>query len=321
MENRDLSLEPRAEKLLEQFEARYAKFNRHLPPSLRQLAQAESTYLGEITEAPFSGLRAMNPLITRTPWLFWETFKNLEDEILLQLAEAGVCMALASVLIDHLADGQVPNPGSLMLFRQSLQDRALSLYRRNFPSDSQFWIEYQRLSEEYIAALQMEIDSQSDPNLFTIENFQGFAAGKVSPMVVTIAALAESSAQIDLLAPVEASMRFSYVAGQIHDDILDWQDDLEKRHLTFFLTKLSADHDYETGSWPGVEELKALNDKKWLDVKQLYLAIEWFDRALEAVDGIDCPGWEFYLREYRTVAEEDQQSALAKHLVEKLEPN
>lgn len=315
----DQVLDPRAERLLGQLEARYAQFTHNLPASLSQLAQAESTYLGEFTEAPFSGLRAMNPLITQATWLFWETFKNLEDEILLQLADAGVCMALASVLIDHLADGQVPNPGSLMLLRQSLEDRALSLYHRSYPSDSQFWLEYERLSGDYIAALQMEIDAQSNPELLEFEYFRKFAAGKVSPMVITVAALTEASGQNDLLHPIESSMRCSYIAGQIHDDILDWQVDLENKHLTLFLINLANEYEFGSESWPGLEDLIQINNTDWLDVKQLYLAIEWFDQAIDAVEGIVCPGWVDYLSEYRKIAEGDQQTALAKHLFRKLE--
>jgi hypothetical protein len=315
MNDQELIHEPRAENLLGQLETRYSHLIDQLPISLQQIALAESTYLGENTQKPFSGLRAMNPLITRTPWLFWKVFKPLEDEIFLGIAEAGVCMALASVFIDHLVDGQVPEPGPFMLFRQSLCDRGNFLYRQIFPFKSQFWVQYERLTRGHITSLQMEIDARTKTELFAFDNFTDFAGGKVAPMAITIAALTEASHQPDLLQPIETSIRCSYVAGQLHDDILDWEPDLEERHLSYFLTCLAADKTFDRGSWPTHTELQQVNNKEWVDVKSYYQAIEWFDRALQAVSGIDCPGWKHYLQEYRGVAEKDQQSALASHLL------
>lgn len=301
--------------LLGQLEARYLGFTKELPESLQQIALSKETYQGDTSQEAFSGLQEMNPIISRIPWLFWEESKKLANEIFLGIAEAGACLALASVLLDHLADKQVPEPGPLILLRQAIYDHALTQYRQIFPSNSNFWVEYDRLSRAYITCIQLEIDNQSKPEHLTSERFKEYAGGKVAPMIITIAALGETLNQPEFLPPVETSMLCTSVAGQIHDDIVDWESDLEERHLTYFLTCLDTDGVFKTGDWPTHKELEEVNNTQWRDVKTFYQALEWYDRALQNCDEINCTGWENYLLHFRALAEKHQQNALAKHLL------
>ena len=138
-------------------------------------------------------------------------------------------------------------------------------------------------------------------------------------MVITIAALAEASDILSVLAPIETSLRHSYIAGQIHDDILDWPSDLEDRHLTFFLTRLASPDIWSGEEWPTVDEWQDVNNNKWLDVEYFSLVIEHFDRCIEAVEGLQCVAWIHYLEEYRGIAEEHQKAATAVHLMRTIE--
>ena len=310
----------RAARLLESLDARYFKFANDLPSPLRDVALMEGTIVGQPIDEPFQGPSKINPLITCTPWLFWDTFSGLSDEIFLGISEAGAFIALASVIMDHLVDGQATWPEAMALFHHALYDRGVAGYRAMFPSTSTFWNHFDRLTKEYFSALGAEITTQSEPEQLTLDNFLAFAGGKVSPMTTTIAALSQASDQPFVVEPVEASFRHSFVAGQVHDDVLDWRSDINDRHLTFFLTQLAPPEKWKAVEWPSVDELEANNDSDWIDVNYFDLVIAHFDRCIEVVEGIQCDGWRKYVVQYKGVAEEHQRAAVARHLLRVLEP-
>jgi len=316
----ELTQGSRAARLLESLDAGYFQFANDLPPPLRDVALMESTIVGQPIDEPFQGPSKINPLIACTPWLFWDTFSGLSDETFLCISEAGAFIALASVIMDHLVDGQATWPEAMTLFHHALYDRGVASYRAIFPPASTFWKNFDRLTKEYLTALGAEIAAQSEPEQFTSENFLAFAGGKVSPMTTTIAALSEASDQSFIVEPVETSFRHSFVAGQIHDDVLDWRSDINDRHLTFFLTQLAPSGKWQAVEWPSVDELEVNNDSDWVDVDYFDLVIKHFDRCIEVVEGIQCDGWIKYLMEYKGVAEEHQRAAVARHLLRALEP-
>jgi len=315
-----LTQDSRAARLLESLDAKYFQFADDLPPPFRDMALMESTIVGQPIDEPFQGPSKMNPLIACTPWLFWETYCELDDETFLYIAEAGAFISLASVLMDHLVDGQAEQPEAMALFQRAVYDHGVAGFRAMFSKTSTFWRDFERLSREYLTALGAEIDAQSNPERFTQQAFFASAAGKVSPIAITIAALSEASGQPSILEPIEISFRHSFIAGQIHDDVLDWRSDVENRHLTFFMTRLAPPETWPAAEWPSVDELEAINDTNWVDVNYFDLVIDHFDRCIKDVDGIQCAGWIKYLVEYRGVAEEHQKAAVARHLLRVLGP-
>jgi hypothetical protein len=315
-----ITINSRADSLLNALDERYFRFAHQLPGHLQEIALSESSYEGVPGEKPFRSMTNFNPLITCTAWLFWETFHQLDDDLFLDIAEAGAFFGQASVLIDHLVDGEVPRPAPIILFRQSVYEHAVSVLRGVFPQNSPFWGQFDRLSLTYLSSLGAEVETQEHPEKLTYMNFTSFAGGKVSPMVITIAALAEASSKSSLLDPIETSLRSSYVAGQIHDDILDWEKDLNERHLTYVLTQLFESGEYTSQKWPLSEVVAEAVNTSWKDVDLFKLALEWFNRAFEAVDEIACQGWKDYLNEYKGVAVEHQKGAVAQHLQRTLIP-
>ena len=199
--------------------------------------------------------------------------------------------------------------------REALHDRAATLYRSIFPSDSIFWIHLDQYSREHIACLEADHQSRLNLDLLTNENFLEIASGKVAPMVLTIAALGEILDIEDKFQSIQDSIRYTSIAGQMHDDILDWESDLADHHLTYFLTTLVGEDNFRNGTWPMHDDLIRKNDHDWSDVNSLNITLEWFDRAIQAVEGIQCAGWMNYLHEYRAVAEKHQQAALKRHLI------
>ena len=113
----------RQSDLFEKLNSRYFDFARQLPQPLKRLGTLKSTFLGSPHEGIFEGVLELNPVLAGTPWLFWETFSSLEDEQYLQIAEAGTMFVLASIVLDHLVDGQAERQEQVALFHQALLPR------------------------------------------------------------------------------------------------------------------------------------------------------------------------------------------------------
>lgn len=310
----------RAVHLFHALEGRYRSFASRLPPPLDGLAWQQAAFLGTADDIPFEGIASLNPVLAGTPWLFWDLFHQLEDEKLLDIAEAGMFYVLASVVLDHSIDGQFPLPEAVTLFHQTLYGAAWERYRLVFPSSSPFWAHFDRLAAEHLCGLAMEVASQNDPKQLTVENFPIMPHGKVAPIVTTIAALAEASGQPALLAPVEDSLKYIAVASQLLDDIGDWQDDLAVRHLTHFLAGLAPSETWAAGPWPNAETLQARIDADWLDIDALGEVKRSLELAIEAVEGYHCPGWVEYVQGYWARADRHQSRFIARHLHRALQP-
>jgi hypothetical protein len=310
----------RQSDLFQQLNERYFDFARQLPDPLKKLGMLRSTFLGSESDQPFEGVQELNPVLAGTPWLFWETFSLLDDECFLQIAEAGTMFVLASIVLDHLVDGQAQEQEQMALFHQALYSHGISIYRSVFESSSDFWIHFERLASDHLAGLARELQAQLDPQDLTWEDLNTMAHGKVSPIVVTITALSEVSGQPEKLEPIETSLKHISVASQLLDDIGDWSHDIEVGHVTYYLTRLAPTYSSGPVDLPSVEEAQSRIDAEWSDVSNLELVLKLLDDSLQAVQEIECPVWIDYVEGYRWLTNEHLNSAVARHLVQKLRP-
>jgi hypothetical protein len=305
--------DPRPAGLLADLDGRIQRFFRSLPDPLAAAAVLRATYVGGQEFETLESLTSLNPLIACCPWLFWELFGSLQSERFLDVAEAGACLSLASGIMDKLVDGEARHPERSFLLQEALRLRAQRLLRRLFPSDSEFWPQFDRLAETYWHALNEESNYQSEPSAFTEEAFVRVSGGKVSPIVVTIAALAALRQRMDVLEPIERSFRWTFAAGQLHDDILDSVEDSERGHVTFFTRSLlrTADGSPLLGR---AGELRSAVERTWADVDMFDKALEFYDHARDSVNGLACTAWNGYLDWHRQRALQDQTVAAARHL-------
>jgi hypothetical protein len=315
----ELPADSRAAALLARLDAGYFEFTNHLPPPLQELARERSTFTGIAGEEPFR-VSGMNPGVTCTPWLFWELVQDLDDDSILQLAEAGSLIVLASVLLDHLVDGQASRPGEISLLHQALYEGGWTKFRAILPAKSTFWPHFERLGSEHLAGLAAELDAQSNPQQFTFDNFVAMVPAKFSPIVITMAAFVEATGQRDLLAPIEASIKDLAIASQLLDDMGDWQDDLEKGHLTYYMTRLAPPEAWQASEWPSTEDLQARIDADWMDIEYMRMVQEWLDRSVAAVQELPCTRWLDYLNGYRDLAEAHSKRFKARHFLHIIDP-
>lgn len=310
----------RARELYQLLDTRYFHFSDRLPDPLDTLARRKSTFLGAAEVGDFDGVAGLNPVLASTPWLFWDLFSCLDDECFLDIAEAGMMFVLASIVLDHIVDGQAEPIEEVVLFHQALYGLGMGLYRKVMPSISPFWEHFERLAQDHLTGLSTEWKAQSSPFQISLENLFTMAYGKVSPIITTIAALAFASSQPGLLSPIAISLKHIAVASQLLDDVGDWEHDLEVGHNTFFLCQLFPSGRREGGEKPSLEELRVTVEKGWQDVEHLRMVMEWLDDCLDAVRDLECPAWVDYVEGYRTLTDENLTSILGHHLIHKLRP-
>jgi len=311
---------PRAIRLFGEVDARYQAFADRLPESLGRMARLRRTYLGSPSAEPFKGIADLNPVLAGTPWMFWEQFQHFDDEQFLAIAEGGALFVLASILLDHIIDRQVDQPQAASLLHQALHAHGTQCLRAALPASTSFWAQFERLSADHLAGLAAELDAQADTSCMREETFTQMAHGKVSPIVVTLAALAEASGRPAILPPMEASLKHIAVASQLLDDIGDWQQDIEAGHVTYFLTQIPAYRNSQGMPAQIVEATRAGINADWLDVDYLNVTLDWLRKSVEAVSRLECPGWLAYVEGYRQLTDEHLTVGVARHLVRVLRP-
>lgn len=305
----------RALALLGGLDERYSKFAGSLPAPLDECALQYSTFSGKPTQEQLGGLSRMNAVITCIPWLFWESFRQLPDDLFLEIAEAGALLGMASVLLDHLIDEQTESSGQVALLHQALYEAGAAGYRRVFASDCAFWTQYDRLGKEHLSGMALELSARANPYLLTPEAFQRLAVARIAPMLTVVAALAQAVEDWSLLSTLEASIKPIIIAGQMYDDIGDWREDYEEGHVTYYLTRLMPLEAWQAAEWPSVEQLQQSIEADWHDVEHLRMVINWFDQGLSAAHGLECRAWVEYINEYRAAADQHLKMLVARHLL------
>lgn len=311
--------DPRAVDLFEALNERFFGFIDQLPANLSSLARKKSTFLGSHESGDFEGVAGLNPVLASTPWLFWETFDSLGDSIFLDIAEAGTMYVLASILLDHLVDGHAEPAEEVTLLQQAIYSHGVTTYRSTIPQSSAFWKHFDRLAEDHLIGLALELKEQGAGNAIEMGSLERMAHGKVSPIVTTIAGLAYALDRPDVLDPIERSLKHIAVASQMLDDIGDWKHDVSVGHRTYYLSQITNDAFRDDGE-PSIEQIQERVDEIWADVDHLRMVIDWLDDSVSAVSGLDCPGWIEYVEGYRKLSDDHLTTAIARHLVRKLKP-
>jgi hypothetical protein len=304
--------------LLDRFDQNYICLVNSLPVALQVLAQETSVFKGRLSGDIFRASTCTNPIYTCTPWLFWELFSGLADEVFLDLTFAGGLVSLASVLIDHLIDGQAAQPQATADLRQVLLREGVLRLHAYFPWKAPFWDHFRRLHREHLCSLAIETGLQATPTTLSRADFVRMASGKVSPVMITVVALSLAAGNIDWIEPVERSLKQLFIAGQLHDDVLDWLEDLRENHLTYFLTSFLARESGSPHRLLREEEILVRLDRSWQDVNHLEQAIAGYRQALAVVDGLGCLAWTAQVNEYLATAEMHRSELMRAHVIRRL---
>ncbi len=310
----------RAARLLAEVDRHYLAWAEALPDPVREVALLRRTYTGEPGGEAFAGPASMNPGITQTPWLFWELTACLEDEAFIALATGGCQVVLASVLLDHLVDGQADSAECTTLLHRLLHEDGVARLRGCLGSSSDFWPVAERLIREHLYGLASERQMRQTSGGFDLDRFIRMVRAKFSPIVVTMGAFLTASGHPEGLASVEDSIKALAVASQLLDDLGDWQDDLAAGRMTYFLDAVGATAGEPSGRGLTAEGIRQRIRVSWLDVDHLNSAEAWLERARDCPGLTRCEHWSAYLDGYVELTREHVRRATAAHLVQVLGP-
>jgi hypothetical protein len=165
----------------------------------------------------------------------------------------------------------------------------------------------------------IELQAQADPLCLTPESFHKMACARIAPMLTVVAALAEVVQRPGLLATIEASIKPVIVAGQMYDDIGDWEEDFEAGRVTYYLTRLIPPAAWQSGDLPSIEDVRHAIAEEWPDVDHMRLVISWFAEAMSAVDGLECSAWTKWVAEYQEAAGQHQRSFVTRHMARSIQ--
>jgi hypothetical protein len=305
----------RAAQLLAKLKARYDQFIEQLPPSLGFFARQSQTYYGPAK----SGELESPPAALRLPWLFWEDFKGVPDDLFLDVAEAGACFFLGSILLDHLVDKQGEDSALLTLLQRAFWVRGDELFHSVFPPDSVFWEDYNRLMGGHARGLASEQFAQSHPGTFTLEKTKEIAGSKICPALVGLSGLSHLMNKPDLLTNKEKILKDFAIGTQFIDDLQDWREDLASDHLTYFLTCVAPEADWVNSPWLTEDEIERMINSSGIDMDHCRMGVNLYTRAIDNTHDMVCPGWTDYIYEKRRFAKELWDQATAKHLLRAIE--
>lgn len=297
-----------------ELDRRLAAFLASLPPEVRAAGLRQSTYSGQDGDHPFGGIGPLNPVLVGTPWHFRDFFASVPEREFIGLAEAGALHVLASVVADHLADDQIEPRGSALRLHQALSRAAQERFRDIMGSQVDFWAAFQRSSARHAEALAVEMQLQRSGKPIPLSSLEAMAAGKVAPIVVTVASLAYRARREAILPSLEGSLAKIAVASQMLDDVLDWRLDLARHHRTHFLSRLVSPSRDSAVSWPTAEWVEGKMLAGWQDVEALEQVGQWMDESLSGLGDLECPAWRDYVDGYRRLTASHLNYAVATHL-------
>lgn len=296
----------RARRLARAVDNAYWQFVRNLPDRLQEIARKKGTFDHRSGSSNIAGLQERNVINTGAYFLFWELCDGIEDQSLLNLAEANAYIGLAYILLDHLVDEQAEDPGQTALMQLSYHEQGIRVLQTLFPADNPFWNEFDRLSGQLRSSLALELTCREDPSLYSEENFRLSAQGKVSPAVITLTAATMLLRGYDSMTDIEKALNFTISAGQLAHDVFEWRKDLAEGDLTYFLFNCAAVDRWKAAEWPSEAEIEQEINSSNLEFKFFVQARDWFVEAKELSqrfrsaegENIEFVNWNSYLNRY-----------------------
>jgi len=295
----------------EQVNEGYLDFILQLPSSLRETGCSLSTYIGKPSSQRLDRILDLNPLVVAAPFLFWGTFP-LDDETLIQIAQAGCFLGAAYVILDHLSDDQLDNPETARELQDALYEQAIHIFSEQFDPSSGPLNRVPTLWKELCDSLAAERRFQRKHSLVSRRMFRSIAAAKTVPLIITTTALALASDRLELGESVERSLREVGPAVQLWHDAGDWSKDFAAQRTTYFISEvirnIAEDSERE------VEDVltEFLKDNGWRTRRDFHAVISrhklfahywgeaetWLNTALQYTQQPEFQIWNQYLEQW-----------------------
>ena len=248
----------------------------------------------EAADDPYAS-RGLNPYCYFA-FLWYEAFSQIGIEKARALAYGARLYMDYLLLADDFMDGDATFEPLNAFKLHTLHYQALSAFYSAVPPTSPYWSYFEQYHEEYVHAIllerlrHMEIALPCSEEEMILITKGRSAVGKWIP--TAMACLAGREEEVE---PLESSLDAYYIGLQFMDDIMDWRSDYQRRNFSYLLTRCISDHDLieavNSNSPPSASEIGMLIFRSDYIGDSLDRMNEFFDQAIQHVEGIECPAW------------------------------
>jgi len=175
---------------------------------------------------------------TLYPYLFHEDFPKVTDEQISQLTQAGVMYYSYLMSIDGLVDGHKELNCYEFLYRNYESQMAMKELTDLFGYNSRFWDYFYKYNKEFIDSIIIEQQHTGIIKRYEQSEFERVARGKSAVAKLAVAGLGVLSQEYDKIHILEETQDYLAESIQLHDDLKDWKDDLDRKNYSWLLTEL-----------------------------------------------------------------------------------
>jgi squalene-hopene/tetraprenyl-beta-curcumene cyclase len=225
---------------------------------------------------------------------FLGTFPGLSECFLSQIGIASNFYLWSILITDKILDEKTDKLNKeVLLFSYVLREESLKIMYDLFPSGNKFWQYFEKYYKEYTHAVISEINCHFNKFCsYTTDELEMIYGGNSSFAKAIPTAFAIKSNKIEIIAPIEDSIKYFYIALNIFDDVNDWKKDYANGQYSYLLSRTVLDNNLE-------EQLSNMNIAdigkhvffSGTASKTLELSIEYFQKSLETVKNLNCPLW------------------------------
>ncbi|MGB8983333.1 MAG: hypothetical protein WCC12_15775 [Anaerolineales bacterium] len=256
-------------------------------------------FSGDIEEYPLEFKRTHDEDILfylKFPYLFYELYAQVPLQQYDQLAISQYLYLSHVLMLDRLMDGKLLLEPQIAYWTNSTYQKIIATLSELFPTDSPFWIYFEKCRIENAQALTLErIQHTYRISEYSEQEKIFIFSGKSAMAKAGLAALAYLSRQ-DVSEEIALSCEAFHIGLQLLDNLQDWRSDYRDHLYTPLLTRVLLDHqladEVESTRRPDVNAVGSLIYGQGHALATLKDAMEAFRLALYVVRDVNCPAWQ-----------------------------
>lgn len=176
------------------------------------------------------------------PFLFKEEFCNISDSVLMELSKASILCVDYILYYDKIFDKQKYININTAIEKTYVYEKFMSIMLSYFDKDSEFWIYYNKCYDEYVRAIQYEINAYQSDERINYSYFECIAHGKLAHAKFPVFAMALISNKRENISALEKASDLFAEAFQLYDDLKDWKDDWKSKRYSWILEKVMCEN-------------------------------------------------------------------------------
>ena len=200
-------------------------------------------------------------------YIFNNSFDCSDKELLDDLCMVSELCLEFCLYSDRLIDGQAMLD-ERFYYETCVHESYINLLMTRVGRNEKFWNLYYKYYKEYVSAVTIERERHFDSiNDYSEEEFGKISIGKQALTKLIPAALGAITSEWDIVDSYEKSIDKLALAMQIHDDLVDWKDDLQSKRFSWLLNRAITENNLTSDCT--VDEIRNIIFNKGYDIELL----------------------------------------------------